>query len=217
MGLAMATTRLGHDAARIGHSHPWLGALLEPLDRQLRLRQGVSEYTTSTDCIFRMQLIVSCDDIVLSDNSRVIPGDRVVDLHLWNEHVPAMPKDGPTLAWARRTQHCIEISLRELARYLAERPGLDDIRAIRGNMSFGSSASSDRIARLAGRYGFERISAPQPASIGAWAHRFGENILVSMLALARNARSLRADTLWRDRTLTYLSRAVLDQRFGTRS
>jgi hypothetical protein len=47
-------------------------------------------------------------------------------------------------------------------------------------------------------------------------HRFGENILISMTVLARNAAALRADTLWRDRALVLLSRQRLQRRYGDR-
>src|SRR5262249_61089430 len=65
------------------------------------------------------------------DRDHLVPPrgiDRVIDLHLWNEHVPLMPKQGATIAWARRMCFCIEVSLRELAKHLMARPELDDIR-----------------------------------------------------------------------------------------
>ena len=45
-------------------------------------------------------------------------------------------------------------------------------------------------------------------------HWFGENILISMMVLARNAAALRADVLWRNRTLVFLSRRELRRRYG---
>jgi hypothetical protein len=45
-------------------------------------------------------------------------------------------------------------------------------------------------------------------------HWFGENILISMIVLTHNATALRADTLWRDRTLVFLSRQTLRTRYG---
>jgi hypothetical protein len=46
------------------------------------------------------------------------------------------------------------------------------------------------------------------------AHWFGENILISMIVLTRNAAAFRADTLRRDRTLVFLSRRELRRRYG---
>ena len=183
------------------------------LDRHLRLRQGVVEYSDLPECIFRLQLIESRDEALFSDGTRVHIGDRLIDLHIWNEHVPLVGEQGPTMAFARHLNHCIDVSLLELARHVAERKDLDDIRAIRGNLVLGSKARSAQIARIAARYGFERVRSTIPLPFGQRLHQFGENILISMLVLARNPSTLRSDTLWRDRTLTFLSRRTLEQRY----
>jgi len=44
-------------------------------------------------------------------------------------------------------------------------------------------------------------------------HRFGENILISLIVLAHNAGALRSDTLARVRVPIFLSRRVLDHEF----
>ncbi|HTV32886.1 MAG TPA: hypothetical protein VME69_07250 [Methylocella sp.] len=209
----MTTTPRVHETERTAHRHQWLGALVQLLDRHLRHQQGVTEYTNSPDCIFRIQIVTVSEDFLLADATHVSAGERIIDLHFWNEHIPVMSGDGATLAWARRVNQSIEVSLHELARFLSSRPDLEDIRAIRGIMSLGSSNRSNQIARLAGHFGFERISPTHRVSVMERLHRLGENILISMLVLTRNPASLRMDTLWRSRTLTYLSRSVLEQRF----
>ena len=45
-------------------------------------------------------------------------------------------------------------------------------------------------------------------------HRLGENILISLMVFAQNARALRLDTLMRVRVPIYLSRRTLEQKFG---
>jgi len=40
--------------------------------------------------------------LVLADGTCGRAGERFVDLHLWNEHIPAMPKEGASIAWARQ-------------------------------------------------------------------------------------------------------------------
>lgn len=201
------------ETQRLGRSHPWLGALLEPLDRYLRARQGVWEYTSASECILRIQRIPSDADIFLSDGTQVHRSDPIIDLHFWTEQVPAMPKGGPTFRWARQMDRCFRISLHELARYLAGNPELADVHAIRCNLPLGTARRSDQIARIVGRCGFERVAAPSPQSPSERMHRIGENILISLLVLARNAASLRVETLWRGRTLTYLSRKNLLRRY----
>jgi hypothetical protein len=208
-----ATLPPERDTGRLSRGHPWLGALIWALDQHLRRRQEIVEYTSSPDCIFRMQVIPSGQDVVLSDGTRLRSSDRVIELHFWNEQLPSIAEMGSALAWARRIASCAEVSMRELARHLAVRPDLDDVRAIRGNMGLGSAERSDQVARLVGRYGFERIQPASPPKLGERMHRLGENILISMLVIARNATALRTDTLLRDRVMVYLSRQSLEQRY----
>jgi hypothetical protein len=190
-----------------------ISSLVDALDRYLRERQGVFEYSRSTDCLFRLQFIVAEDDLSLLYATKLQKGDRIADLHFWNEQIPVMVEGRPTIAFARLIDRRLDASLAELARFFSERPDLSDIQVIRGHMSLGSRARSDQIARLAARFGFERVHRRTPLGLREALHRFGENILVSLLVLARNSSALRADTLWRDRTLTYLSRRVLEQRY----
>jgi hypothetical protein len=194
--------------------HPWLEAVVAALDDRLRLRHGVFEYSRNPDCLFRIQIINSDDDLILSDGVTVRAGDRLINLHVWNEQFPRFPRYRPTLAWARQVDRAFDISLRELAAYLAARSDLGDVVAICGNMGFSSAARSAQLARYVARFGFERVAAPSAASLWQQMHLLGQNILISMMVLARNAAALRADTLRRDRTLVFMSRQTLQRRYG---
>jgi YkoP domain len=202
------------EGPRLGCDHPWLGSLLEVIDRRLRERHGVTEYSRSADCMLRIQIIRSNNELRLSDGTRIRGGDRVVDLHLWNEHIPVVRKGGATLAWGRRMSRGVEFSLRELAKYLTARRDLDDVAAIRANMTFGSGDQCDQSARMSERYGFERAPARPLPSLRGRLHRFGENILISLMVIARNSPAFRLASLRRERTLVYLSRRKLQSRFG---
>jgi hypothetical protein len=50
--------------------------------------EGVFEYSRKPDCIFRAQLSRLSSDVLLSDGTFGRSGDRVIDLHLWNEQIP---------------------------------------------------------------------------------------------------------------------------------
>ena len=193
---------------------PWLEAMVAALDDRLRLRQGVIEYTNSPECLFRIQLVTSNEDYVLSDGTCIRPGNRVANLHVWNEQFPCFTGRGPSLAWARRVNHAFDLSLRELAAFLDGRRDLDDIIAICANMSLEPAERSAKLVRFVSRFGFERIAAANSRSLRQQMHWLGENILISMMVLARNAAALRADTLRRDRTLVFLSRRELRRRYG---
>lgn len=193
---------------------PWLEAVVAALDDRLRLRHRVVEYTNSPECLFRIQLISSEEDYVLSDGTCVRAGDRIIKLHVWNEQFPCFSGKGPTLAWARRVNHAFELSLRELARYLESRRDLEDVAAICAIMSLEPAERSAQLARFVSRFGFERIAAANSRSFRQQMHWLGENILISMIVLARNAAALRTGTLRRDRTLVFLSRRELRRRYG---
>jgi hypothetical protein len=193
---------------------PWLETMVAALDDRLRLRHGVIEYTNSAECLFRIHLVTSNENYVLSDGTRIRPGDRIAHLHVWNEQFPCFPGKGPTLAWARRVNQAFDLSLRELARFLDGRRDLDDVAAICANMGLEPAERSAQLVRFVCRFGFEGIAAASSRSFRQQMHWFGENILISMIVLARNAAALRAHTLRRDRTLVFLSRRELRRRYG---
>jgi hypothetical protein len=149
----------------------------------------------------------------LRDATYVTAGARTARLHFWNEQIPPLPKEGATVAWARQMQRAIAVSLRELATYFASRPDLDDVALIWADASSATRGQSGKLARIMAHYGFETVAEPASLSLGKRIHRFGENILISMIVLSRNPGALRADTLWRVRVPIYLSRRSLEQTF----
>jgi hypothetical protein len=191
-----------------------LTAAIKHIDRTLRLRHGIVEYASSPCCIFRMELAVSEANVVLTDGTILRDTDRIILLHLWNEHIPPFPPGGPTLGWARRLSHALEYSLRELESYLGSRPELDDIVALRAEMALAAKERNDQLIALSARYGFEPVEAVPAPSMSRRIHRFGENILIAMLVLAHNPASFRIATLRRSCTSIFLSRATLRRRFA---
>ena len=192
------------------------GALLEHavygLDRWLRRRHGVYEYSANRVCLFRIERAEADQALTLSDGTRIRPGAPILNLHLWNEHMPPMPADGPTLAWARQAHRAVGASLRELARWLPRQADHADIAALRADMRLATVAQSQQLVRIVTRYGFE--SAAFRAETGSL-RQLGENILMYLLVLAANPAAIRTDVLWRDHALVYLSRAALERRYGS--
>ena len=68
------------------------------IDRFLRRRQGIYEYTTHAQCLFRIERSRAEHGFKLADGAQVRAGDRLLKLHLWNEHIPAMGSQGPSVA-----------------------------------------------------------------------------------------------------------------------
>jgi hypothetical protein len=199
--------------SRAPYGRRWLVEALSAFDDRQRRRQAVFEYTSNPACIFRIDVTRASRAVTLRDGTFVRPGDRVVRLHFWNEQIPTLPEDGATIAWARRMQRAIGASLEELARYLAAQPDLADIAAICGHVPSGTKSQSRQIARIMAYYGFETILETEPLPFAERLHRFGENILISLIVLAHNAGALRSDTLARVRVPIFLSRRALDHEF----
>jgi hypothetical protein len=196
------------------HSHPWLAQALFALDAILRRRQAVFEYTSHPSCIFRIEITTSRRALTLRDGTRLDKGQRVARLHFWNEHVPPLPAKGATIRWARHLQRDIATSLYELADYLSSRRDLDDVAAVCGDVPNGTESKTRQIAHIMAYFGFETFLEEQPLPIMERLHRLGENILISLIVLAKNTAALRLDTLKRVRVPIYLSRAMLERRFG---
>jgi hypothetical protein len=201
-------------SGRSRYSHPWLAEALFALDTRLRRRYAVVEYTRNPSCVLRLQIVRSQSDFVLRDGTRLGPGQRLVKLHFWNEQIPPTPPTGMTVGWARQMTHSLEISLRELARYLAAQSDLSDIAVIRGDAVTSPGWESGQLVRIMARYGFEAIAQPEPLPVGERLHRFGENILIALMLIAQNPRALRAGTLTRGRVSLFTSRRALEDRFG---
>jgi hypothetical protein len=195
-------------------SHSRVAELIFAFDRLLRRRQGVFEYTAHPACVFRLQISRSDRDCVLRDGTRLAAGQRFATLHYWTEHMPPIPRSGPTIAWGRELHRRIRVSLVELARYLRSQPNLGDIEVVFGAVPSGVREQFGQIGRIMARYGFEVIPNPNSQTLGQRLHRWGENILITLIVFAQSAGALHLNTLRRVRVPIYLSRRALEKHFG---
>ncbi len=202
------------DAGQADTGRRWLETLLGALDARLRRRNGVFEYSERRDCVFRIQLAPSPGGATLGDGTTLQAGMPVIILHWWNEQIPRVPAEGPTLGWARRLDRAVDASLCELERYLAKTPALREVSAICVVLGLAVAARNDHVVRVMTRYGFERMVMPPLRRLGEWLHRLGENVLISLMVLGRNPMALHADSLHRDRVVMCQSRRDLQQRYG---
>jgi len=184
------------------------------IDDELRRRNGVREYSSDPQCVFRMQPDVARRDVTLADGTVMRRGDKLILIHLWNEHVPEIPPGGPTLVWGRKMACMMARSFQQLAEFLAGNPELDKALAIRADLALATSRHTGQLVRIMQHFGFEDV--PETGSI-SWKqqiHRFGENILGLLLVLAVNPESARLSILWRERSTVMISRTALDRRYG---
>src|SRR5215469_14358202 len=137
------------------YSHPRMAELIFALDKLLRERYGVLEYSSHPSCIFRIEICFSRRNLTLRDGTRLSAGDRIARLHYWNEQVPARHLYTSQMLWAREFHRRIAISLTELARYLRAQSDLVDVNVVCGDVASAVSEKSGQIAHIMRRYGFE--------------------------------------------------------------
>ena len=192
----------------------WLESAVFSLDRLLRRYWKVYEFSTTSQCVFRISRARAEQDWRLPDGTEIRAGAPILELHLWNEHMPAMGKEGPTLAWARQLNRRMKSSLGELARYLEHTPELREVVAICGDMHLGRGQHRGQLGRIMGRYGFVTVeTCARPGAL----HRVGKTILITLLVLATNPAAFRSTILRREHTRLLLSRGLLERLHGTRA
>lgn len=195
----------------------WIGCAALRLDDFLRRSNRVHEYSSDPRCVFRMQMDKAGQDFLLADGTRICRGENIVNLHLWNEHVPVIPSNGPTVAWGRRLSSGMNFSLHQLGAFLASRSEFDRVAAIRLRTAVATSSRTGQLLRIMQHFGFEIV--PDAAAV-SWLrklHQFGENILSLLMLTAVNPESARLSVLWRVRSQLLLPRKNFDRRYSARS
>jgi ceramide glucosyltransferase len=102
------------------------------MDVLLQHTMHTVEFTDDEQCFLRLSVTESEENLTLSDGTRVRRGDRIGEIHLWNERIPQIPPEGPDLGWALAFQRQAVHSLRLLATYVRESPDFAGIDAFKG-------------------------------------------------------------------------------------
>jgi ceramide glucosyltransferase len=194
---------------------PALRPLVRGLDACLRRTCHIFEFSPGQDCLFRLALGESRQDLTLSDGTPVRRGDLVGELHLWNEHIPPLGDRRSDLAWALAFRRQLIRSLRELTAYTQTDPRLARVKAFRGEGAFGSRYTPVHLAKMAERWGFELVR--RDGATG-WRRRFAdfwENLHATCLTWAYNPASLRGRRVWElRRDQFWITRETLLRRYG---
>lgn len=183
------------------------------LDAVQRRRFGVYEFTDDDRCILRVARAQAAEHVILADGTEVVPGDPVLEIHFWNEHIPEMGPDGPDLAWAARFLKRWLHSLRLLARYIQNSPECAHIVAVRGVSSFASHvlAKYEHVTR---QMGFE-MHREIPRNRREEVICFFISLYVWVIVWALNPAGLRGKPLASaERSSLWISRKTLIDRFG---
>jgi hypothetical protein len=178
------------------------------LDTRLRRLNGVFEYSDDGDCILRISRETAEHRVELADGTRIEPGDPLLGLHIWNEHMP-VARAGHWVGWAHVASRRFLHSLRELDAYIDARPEFSNLKAIVADAAIATAAQSEQLVRIAERHGFEAAAPDQLPARKNPLRRLGENILMLLLVMAANPAAARADVLLRRNRRMYLSRDAL--------
>ena len=68
--------------------------LIYRLDALLRYFYRIREFTDDPNCLLRLAMKQASTPLSLSDGTRIMPGDPVGELHLWNDMCPIFHRLG---------------------------------------------------------------------------------------------------------------------------
>jgi len=179
------------------------------IDAALRRRLGVAEFSGDPECLIRVSRMASPRALTLAGGA-VRQGDPVLEVHLWNEHLPRIPTGGGTASWANLFKRRMRHSLALLARYVAQRPECRDIVAITAAPPFARRLGPMALARVAEHLGWEVVPPRHDGAI----HRRLDGLLMWLLIWAFNPGGLRGRGIAHRRLEIWMSRARLLERHG---
>jgi hypothetical protein len=181
------------------------------LDKELRRALGVFEFCDAPDCLLRIRITSAAHTLSLP--GRVVSeGALVLELHLWNEHIPTLPTDGPDLAWAVQTRRKLVTSFHALAGQMQRDPRFAAVQAVGGITVMllpGSDAGGEKLFR---RLGFSVY--PHHSPLGRFGE-FWENLYSWWIMWAFNPPTLRHHHLLRlHRSEVWMLADEFLQRYG---
>jgi hypothetical protein len=187
--------------------------VVRALDKWMRLRQGITEFTDDPNCILRISLEAADRELRLADGAVVRPGDRVLEMHFWNERMPQA--NGPLgLGWGGRFSRRLRRSFNELAIALERDPRFCDVVALRGRLAFAGARDSADARRFGAWFGFEVAEATREVTLRRRLHAVAEDYWLLALTYTFNPGTLRHRSLARRHDDMWISRAGLTQRYG---
>jgi hypothetical protein len=188
-----------------------LRAAIRCFDAWLSHLEGVEPFTDDPNCIMRLQ--VSYLKYVLTLHGATIPvGAKVLLLHAWNERMPAIPSEGPDLAYALRFQRLMLASLKFAAKHILSNPTMRTVQAIGGVTAHISLKEADGGRAMLEQLGFTVMHYHRPFG---WFGEFWENFYTWWLMWTYNPASTRHRKLWHlQRTEFWMTNEEFLERYG---
>lgn len=145
--------------------------LVHKLDKYLRQRNGIFEFSQDKDCLLRLQVGPAPHTLQLPDIT-VEKGEPVLLLHLWNERLVEYSQGSTDMVWAKHMTRLFIRSLFMLKEYLQDSPQdfpkLNEAHALGGATILVTAGLHDSGILLAKRLGFTVMPYINPLG------RFGE-------------------------------------------
>jgi hypothetical protein len=182
------------------------------LDALIRRHEGFIEFSNSPTCMLRVVVKRADSEIQLSDGSVIHPGEKIIDIHFWNERLPqASACQG--LGWGGRFGRALMRSFVDLALAIDVDPRLKDAVAVRGRLAFAGARNPDEMHRFGGWFGFEGADSTGPLPLKRRIHDAAEDLWLLALTWTFNPGSLSTRQMIRRRDDLWISKAKLVARY----
>jgi hypothetical protein len=160
--------------------------IIRSFDGFLSRQEKIFAFAEDPQGFLRGQLSTAESDWVVAGR-RIAAGDPILQIHMFNENLPPLPRCGPDLAWALRFQRLMISSFRKLARLLETDPAFAAIQALEG-VTVLVQDDAGTINRIFLRLGFSVL--PYRNRLGGFGE-FWENFYTWWVMWAYNPPSLR--------------------------
>ena len=127
--------------------------MIRALDRLLSWWLGLFEVWDDPDCIFRVRVTKLRRNLQIHEGE-VLAGAPILELHLWNEHIPPMSADAPSISAAVQLRRALAFSTQELAGRMKTDPLLHGVEAVGGVTPLFSAGEGSAMENVFIRLGF---------------------------------------------------------------
>ncbi|MBC7293179.1 MAG: hypothetical protein H5T84_03550, partial [Thermoleophilia bacterium] len=174
----------------------------------------VEVFADDPECILRWSRGRLERAVTLPDGSRLRPGDIVIELHFWNEHLPQIADNGADFLWGKEFARRLVHSLRLLAVQALGDPRFADFAALHAEVGFIPAADVESLHGLAWRFGF-LLEIQEVAGRRVWKKAFWAGLYSWWLMWAFNPGTLKRKKLVdMARSHLWMTRATLLARYG---